>query len=129
MLIPVSLPQPGQRRQQAAWTGSADALALAELAQLKRPLIILAEHATDARRLLDEIRWFSPQLNVQFLPDWETLPYDQFSPHQDLISERLATLYLISAGQCDVVIVPLSSAMGRLLKPCASNWCQQATKR
>ncbi len=114
MLIPVSLPQPGQRLQQPAWTGSADALALAELAKLKHPLIVLVEHTTDARRLLDEIRWFAPQLNVQFLPDWETLPYDQFSPHQDLISERLATLYLISAGQCDVAIVPLSSAMGRL---------------
>jgi transcription-repair coupling factor (superfamily II helicase) len=35
---------------------------------------------------------------VHLLPDWETLPYDSFSPHQDLISERLATLYAISAA-------------------------------
>ena len=40
---------------------------------------------------------------VGILPDWETLPYDQFSPHQDLVSERLATLYRISRGECDVV--------------------------
>jgi transcription-repair coupling factor len=47
--------------------------------------------AADAQRLLGELQWFAPQLRVGLLPDWETLPYDSFSPHQDLISERLAT--------------------------------------
>ena len=58
--------------------------------------------ALDAQRLVDEIAWFAPQLRVCLLPDWETLPYDQFSPHQDLVSERLATLYRIPRGEFDV---------------------------
>ena len=58
--------------------------------------------------------FFAPQLAVHLLPDWETLPYDQFSPHQDLVSERLATLYQISHNACDVVIVPVTTALYRL---------------
>ena len=58
--------------------------------------------------------YFEPSLTVNLLPDWETLPYDVFSPHPDLISERLATLYQISQNQCDVVIVPIGTALLRL---------------
>jgi len=53
-------------------------------------------------------------LKVNLLPDWETLPYDVFSPHPDLISERLATLYQISQNQSDVIIVPMATALLRL---------------
>ncbi len=59
----------------------------------------------------------SPQLRVCLLPDWETLPYDQFSPHQDLVSERLATLYRIQRGDFDVAVVPASTALMRLCPP------------
>ena len=48
------------------------------------------------------------------LPDWEILPYDQFSPHPDLVSERLATLYQFSQGAFDVGIVPVTTALQRL---------------
>ncbi len=48
------------------------------------------------------------------LPDWETLPYDQFSPHPDLVSERLATLHQFSQGACDVGLIPVSTALQRL---------------
>ncbi len=51
------------------------------------------------------------------LPDWETLPYDSFSPHHDLVSERLATLYRIQRGEFDVVLVPASTALVRLCPP------------
>ncbi|HEV7813966.1 MAG TPA: transcription-repair coupling factor, partial [Janthinobacterium sp.] len=51
------------------------------------------------------------------LPDWETLPYDQFSPHQDLVSGRLATLHEIQTGQCDVLVVPATTALVRLAPP------------
>ena len=56
----------------------------------------MTAQAGDAQRLLDEIAFFAPELRCAVFPDWETLPYDTFSPHQDLISERLATLWRIS---------------------------------
>jgi transcription-repair coupling factor (superfamily II helicase) len=48
---------------------------------------------------------------VHLLPDWETLPYDHFSPHQDLISERLATLHHVRSSSCDVLVVPVTTAL------------------
>jgi transcription-repair coupling factor (superfamily II helicase) len=114
MLLASPLPAPGSRKRYASLQGSSDALALAQLAGQKRPLIILTETAADAQRLHDEIPYFAPDLSVHLLPDWETLPYDQFSPHQDLISERLATLYQISQNACDIAIIPATTALYRL---------------
>ncbi|MFA7318568.1 MAG: transcription-repair coupling factor [Sulfuricella sp.] len=114
MLLPSPLPLPGQRTRHTGLHGSSDALALARLAQEARPLVILTETAWHAQRLRDEIAFFAPQLAVHLLPDWETLPYDHFSPHQDLVSERLATLYQISHNACDVIIVPATTALCRL---------------
>ncbi len=68
-------------------------------------------------RLAEEIAWFAPALRVVVLPDWETLPYDHFSPHQDLVSERLATLYRASRGECDVLLVAATTALHRLAPP------------
>ncbi|MBU0592398.1 MAG: transcription-repair coupling factor [Gammaproteobacteria bacterium] len=114
ILLPPPLPSPGQRTRHSGLHGSSDALALARLAQEARPLVILAETAWHAQRLRDEIAFFAPQLAIHLLPDWETLPYDHFSPHQDLVSERLATLYQISHNACDVIIVPATTALCRL---------------
>jgi transcription-repair coupling factor (superfamily II helicase) len=109
------------RRRYTRLTGSADALALARLAQEGKPqaapLSVITASALDAQRLLEEISWFSPQLRVCLLPDWETLPYDQLSPHQDLVSERLATLYRIQRGEFDVALVPATTALVRLCPP------------
>ena len=80
----------------------------------KTPLVVITSNAFEAQRLLEEIPYFAPDLVLHLLPDWETLPYDVFSPHPDLISERLATLYQISQNQCDVVIVPMTTALLRL---------------
>ena len=91
--------------------GSSDALALAQLATEKSPLVVIAANALEAQRLVEEIPFFDPKLRVHLLPDWETLPYDHFSPHQDLISERLATLHHIRSGSSDVVIVPITTAL------------------
>ena len=49
-----------------------------------------------------------------FLPDWETLPYERFSPHQDLVSERLSALWQIKSGAADVLFVPVTTAMQKL---------------
>ncbi|HEY9397481.1 MAG TPA: transcription-repair coupling factor, partial [Burkholderiales bacterium] len=97
--------------------GSSDALALAHAARHARPLVVISASAVAAQRLRDEIAWFAPELRVSLFPDWETLPYDTFSPHQDLVSERLETLYHLTTGNCDVVIVPASTALHRLSPP------------
>ncbi len=114
MVLPLPIPPRGQRFQAPFLAGSSDALALAELAAAHRPLAIVTATAVDAQRLLEEMRWFAPALKAHLLPDWETLPYDTFSPHQDLVSERLETLYLMMQGTVDVVIVPVSTALLRL---------------
>src|SRR5205085_2550140 len=71
----------------------------------------------DAQRLADEIAFFAPGLRSAVFPDWETLPYDTFSPHEDLISERLATLWRIQRGDVDVVLMPATTALVRLAPP------------
>ncbi|SDH19567.1 transcription-repair coupling factor [Nitrosomonas sp. Nm132] len=113
-----ALPAPGMLTRHAGFDGSSDTFALAELArmvQLAKPLTIITANALDAQRLLEELPFFAPELNVHLLPDWETLPYDTFSPHFDLISERLATLYQVMNGSCDVLIVPVTTALYRML--------------
>ena len=112
-----ALPRGGDRIHLPPLAGSADALALAQLAQKGRLLAVLTANAADAQRLLEEIPWFAPDLKVRLLPDWETLPYDNFSPHHDLVSERLATLYAVTRGECDVLLVPASTAVYRLTPP------------
>lgn len=121
MQFKLALPSAGMLTRYAGFDGSADACALAALAELARcaqlasPLTIITAHALDAQRLLEELPFFSPELNVHLLPDWETLPYDTFSPHFDLISERLATLYQVMNGSCDVLIIPVTTALYRML--------------
>jgi transcription-repair coupling factor (superfamily II helicase) len=102
------------RRRFTGLAGSGDSLALARLASQEKPIAVVSATAQDAQRLVDEIAWFAPELKVCLLPDWETLPYDQFSPHQDLVSERLATLYRIQRGEFDVAVIPASTALVRL---------------
>jgi transcription-repair coupling factor (superfamily II helicase) len=117
-----SIPKPGTRYALPTLHGSSDAYALAltalELKSQGRMLAVIVANASDAQRLRDEIPWFGgPQLRVHLLPDWETLPYDAFSPHQDLVSERLATLHEISSGHCDVMLVPATTALVRMAPP------------
>ncbi len=116
---------PGKRYTLPRPAGSADALLLAQLAlrdkaQGKVTAIVTAD-APDAQRLIDEMAFFAPALRCVLFPDWETLPYDTFSPHQDLISERLATLWRISQHDrdtgADVVVVPATTALYRLAPP------------
>src|SRR5204862_2668736 len=90
------------------------ALHLARRARERHPLLVLAASALDAERLRAEVEWFDPHLRVHRLPDWEILPYDQFSPHPDLVSERLATLWQFASGAFDVGIVPVTTALQRL---------------
>jgi len=103
--------------RQSGLAGAADALWLAERARHGAPLAVVCASAWDAQRLAEEMRWFDPGLRVCVFPDWETLPYDSFSPHPDLISERLATLYQVSRGEFDVLVAALTTALVRLAPP------------
>ena len=47
-------------------------------------------------------------------PDWETLPYDLFSPHEDIISQRLKTLNALTAGQKSLLVVPVSTLLQKI---------------
>ncbi len=112
---------PGKRFTLPRPPGSADALLLARFAQSQahhgRLTAIVTADPADTQRLEGEIAFFAPPLRVAVFPDWETLPYDTFSPHQDLISERLATLWRIRQGEVDVVLMPASTSLVRLAPP------------
>jgi transcription-repair coupling factor (superfamily II helicase) len=119
--VPLPTLTPGQRYTWPQPAGSSDALLLAHLAQRecnqRRRMAIITADARDAQRLLEELPFFAPDLRCVLFPDWETLPYDTFSPHQDLISERLATLWQISRGEADLVLIPASTALYRVAPP------------
>lgn len=112
---------PGKRFTLPRPLGSADALLLARFAQAQkaegRLTAVVSAEPADTQRLEGELPFFAPELRVAVFPDWETLPYDTFSPHQDLISERLATLWRIQQGEVDVVLMPASTALVRLAPP------------
>ncbi|GAB2919226.1 transcription-repair coupling factor [Paraburkholderia jirisanensis] len=115
---PVALVKAGQRFAFEGSHGSADALVIARYHLAYRqqvPLLaVMCASAVDAQRLAQEIGYFAPEARVRLLPDWETLPYDTFSPHQDLVSERLATLHDLGEGRCDILLVPATTALYRM---------------
>ncbi|HCJ3015565.1 TPA: transcription-repair coupling factor [Klebsiella pneumoniae] len=110
-----SLPvKAGDQRQLGELTGAACATLVAEMAERHNgPVVLVAPDMQNALRLNDEIRQFTDSM-VMGLADWETLPYDSFSPHQDIISSRLATLYQLPTMQRGVLIVPVSTLMQRV---------------
>jgi transcription-repair coupling factor (superfamily II helicase) len=123
-VLPRLLPEPpphGQRARASPLIGSTDGLALAQhavsAAERGELVAIVCAEALAVQRLAAEIPWFAPGVRVSVLSDWETLPYDHLSPHQDLVSERLATLYHASRGECDVLLVAATTALYRLAPP------------
>lgn len=109
----------GKRRRWTSLYGSSRGLAIAGAAREHcGPLMVVTPDAPSARRLEDEIRFFHGDTEVHtplvHFPDWETLPYDIFSPHQDIISERLATLARLPSLDRGVLIVPVTTLMTRI---------------
>ncbi|MCQ4312744.1 transcription-repair coupling factor [Pseudomonas stutzeri] len=95
--------------------GAALSLAIAEAASnAKRFTLLLTADSQSAERLQEELGFFAPELPVLHFPDWETLPYDVFSPHQDIISQRIATLYQLPELTHGVLVVPITTALHRL---------------
>ena len=108
----------GHKFTTARPAGSGDAWWICQLARAsQQSLVVICADPLEARRLRNETRLFDKELRISLFPDWETLPYDSFSPHQDLISERLETLHRLSQSQVDILFVPLTTALYRLTPP------------
>ncbi|WP_019624255.1 transcription-repair coupling factor [Thioalkalivibrio thiocyanoxidans] len=102
------------------WSGlnaSVAPLALARAAaSAEWPLLVVVESNEAADRWQEEWDFFGAGLDlpVMRLPDWETLPFDVFSPHEDIISERLRTLYHLPSLERGIILIPVSTLMQRL---------------
>ena len=110
---------PDSARPHVRWGqlyGGSAALAIAEAAaHTPGPLLVIAEGAREAERLQGEIAFFAgSQVPVRLFPDWETLPYDVFAPHPDIVSERLAALHDLPSLTRGVLVVALPTLMQRL---------------
>ncbi|MBG0751844.1 MULTISPECIES: transcription-repair coupling factor [Pectobacterium] len=110
-----SLPsKAAEQRLLGQLTGAACAVECAEIIERHAGLVVLiAPDMQNALRLRDEIQQFTDQ-HVTTLPDWETLPYDSFSPHQEIISTRLSTLYQLPNMTRGVLILPVNTLMQRV---------------
>lgn len=93
-----------------------DSLVIAECTERYQGLTVVVTNDTrTARRLQQNLAQFGVQ--AQFFPDWETLPYDSFSPNQDIISARLSALFYLQNSKKGVLILPISTLMQRLCPP------------
>ncbi len=111
-------PLPTSPKQRRFWTpphGSARALLVAEAAQSHSGLLVAVTRDTQrAHALEDELRIFAGTLPVLHFPDWETLPYDVFSPHPEIVSQRIATLYQLPTVKRGVLVVSAATLMQRI---------------
>ena len=97
--------------------GSSLALAMANGAkQNQGSTLLITADTPSAIKLEKELNYFLSDQNIEvkLLPDWETLPYDKFSPHQDIVSQRLETLYQLTQNQRSVFIVPVNTLLLRM---------------
>ncbi|EMT4216911.1 transcription-repair coupling factor [Neisseria gonorrhoeae] len=108
------IPKPREKSRWFNLSQGSLPLALARYLPHKRLKAVLTQDAEQALRLQTTWRFFRPHDTAVFLPDWETLPYERFSPHQDLVSERLSALWQIKSGAADVLFVPVATAMQKL---------------
>ena len=112
-----SVPDQAKKNEYAQLYGCSQSLALALLSQVKtNPIAVITADVNEAQQLQNELTFFtSGKCKILELPDWETLPYDIYSPHQDIISQRLTTLYQLSdMNSGDILIMPVSTLLQRL---------------
>ncbi len=115
ILLPALPTTPKQRRYWTPPYGSARALLIAEAARAHTGLLVAVTRDTlRARALESELKVFTNGLPVLHFPDWETLPYEAFSPHPEVVSQRIATLYRLPAVTRGVLVVPIATLMQRI---------------
>ncbi|NOI80609.1 transcription-repair coupling factor [Vibrio tubiashii] len=103
----------GDKKQIGNLQGASLALAIAELAQQHGSHTLLAvPDPQTALKLQQELEQFATQ-EVALFPDWETLPYDSFSPHQEIISDRISRLYQLPTQSSGITIVPVNTLLQR----------------
>jgi len=111
-------PLPTTPKQRRYWTpphGSARALLIAESARTHQGLLVAVTRDTQRAHALEaELKLFAGGLPVLHFPDWETLPYDAFSPHPEVVSQRIATLYQLPSVKRGVLVVPVATLMQRI---------------
>jgi transcription-repair coupling factor (superfamily II helicase) len=115
-------PRPRAGQQRAYWrapsSASALALGLVEIAREHSGLVLAVVRDTHTAQSLEhDLRVLAEDLPILHFPDWETLPYDLFSPHPDIVSQRVAALYRLPGITRGVLVVPVSSLMQRLPPP------------
>ncbi len=114
---------PGEKTEWGNLSLAGGALIIAEAARAdQQPLLVITADSASANRLEEELAFYlaaDASIDVQQMPDWEILPYDTFSPHQDIISRRLATLYQLplSGGGKKILIIAISTLLARLCPP------------
>ena len=110
------LPGRGSRVQWSSLHGSARGLAIASLVQqTDAPVLVITADSLTAHRLDAELRFYLESgTGILRFPDWETLPYDLFSPHQDIVSERLDTVAGLPSLSSGVLVTTVTTAMGRI---------------
>ena len=118
LLITEDLPAgAGDRQDWLGLVGDATALAIAETARRHNgPMILVTTGTAEAEQLRRGLRFFGID-DIELMPDWEVLPYDVFSPHQDITSERLRALHRLPRKESGVVIVPTATLMQRIAPP------------
>lgn len=124
-MIQIASPTPRPKASLGQLIGSSLSLAIAEQVKQQSQLVLLIVPDTPtALRLEQEVRHLlqDADLPVMHYPDWETLPFDQFSPHQDIISQRLETLYGLPALGRGLLIVPITTLM---LRTPPRDWLEQ----
>lgn len=120
ILSPTLAKRRGKNADKKVWqnlTGSSATVAIYQAAlSADSPVLLIVHDTPSALRLEQELLSLNTDsaLNIFLFPDWETLPYDTFSPHQDIISMRLATLYQLPRMENGIVIVPISTLVQRL---------------
>lgn len=118
LLLPrsLTLPEAGKCIAWGRLIGASAALAVAELAdQIDRPMLVLADDPRQADQLEAEIRFFAgDHTDVSHFVEWETLPWDSFSPHQDIISDRIKVLSTLKSMQRGIVVAAAPVLMQRL---------------
>ena len=113
-LNPVLTNKPNHPQDWGRLYGSSSGLTISQAAQ-QSPLIVITPDSLTAQRLLEDIQFYATEeLPLLNFPDWETLPYDMFSPHQDIISTRLTALYRLPDIETGVLVLPVSTLMYRL---------------
>ena len=110
------MPDPGKRMAWGRLIGASASLAIAELAaRADIPILVLAEDPRQADQLEAEIRYFAgDSTDVQHFVEWETLPWDGFSPHQDIISDRLTVLSKLRKLRHGIVVASAAVLMQKL---------------